>query len=117
MFTEKDINVRMKAMRKHAEERLHDAKRHWQATLVRVRARYRHRMAEVRARIRALQVHIQIPRLDPVGYVCMLCMCVHAGICDMIKYVCARAPEVQIRRLDAVGYVCMCLYLSVCVYV
>ena len=112
--------MRMKAMRKHAEERLHDAKRHWQATLVRVRARYRHRMAEVRARIRALQVQMQIPRLDPVDMCACrvyIRICVHAGICDMIKYVCARAPEVQIRRLDAVGYVCMCLYLSVCVRV
>ena len=111
MFTEKDINVRMKAMRKHAEERLHDAKRHWQATLVRVRARYRHRMAEVRARIRALQVQMQIPRLDPVDMCACrvyIRICVHAGICDMIKYVCVRALQRSRSGASTLLDMCVC---------
>ena len=58
IYTEKEINERMMAMREHAEERLHDAKGHWKALLERVRARYMHRMQEVRARVRALQVKI-----------------------------------------------------------
>lgn len=59
IYTQEDINRRMMAMRRHAEERLQEAKVHWRDMLRRVHARYMHRMEEVRARIRALDVKIR----------------------------------------------------------
>jgi len=59
IYTQQDINKRMMAMRKHAEERLGEAKEHWTGMTGRVRARYMHRMEEVRARIRALEVKMR----------------------------------------------------------
>jgi len=59
IYTQKNINERMMAMREHAEERLGEAKQHWDSMLVHVRARYMHRMEEVRSRIRALEVKMR----------------------------------------------------------
>jgi len=59
IYTQEDINRRMMRMREHAKERLAEAKTHWNSMLGRVRARYMHRMEEVRARIRALEVKMR----------------------------------------------------------
>lgn len=59
IYTQEDINRRMMRMREHAKERLAEAQTHWNSMLSRVRARYLHRMEEVRARIRALEVKIR----------------------------------------------------------
>ena len=93
IYTQEDINARMMRMRKHAEERLQEAQQEWHGMLKRVRARYLHRMEEVRARIRALNVKIRRLESGP------------GAVMDLSNYLRLRqrlqSMENSLARLDA----------------